>query len=60
MAEDALMKAMAPALPKLNITSLQDALSTAKASLSIEPGVIMRAEKKLEQAMKRQASLESG
>ena len=58
MAEDALAKAMAPALPRLDVPALQEALAAASLVPTVDPKVISRAEAKLEQALKRQASLD--
>ncbi|KAL1525072.1 hypothetical protein AB1Y20_019945 [Prymnesium parvum] len=60
MAETALTKAMAPALPKLDVDALEDALRAAKATGKVDPKVIAKAEAKLEQARKRRDVIELG
>mmetsp|Transcript_1394 Transcript_1394/g.3012 ORF Transcript_1394/g.3012 Transcript_1394/m.3012 type:complete len:120 (-) Transcript_1394:17-376(-) len=55
MASEAeLNAAMSPALPKLNIDSLETAIDQAKAA-GVTPRLIARAESKLDQAIKRQS-----
>ena len=50
MAEEALAKAMAPALPRLDVGYLQKALTVAKSSSNVDAKVIAKPEAKLEQA----------
>ena len=59
-AESGLTKAMAPALPKLDVPVLEAAIAAAKADGNVDAKVITKAEAKLAQAQKRLETTERG